>query len=210
MALVPTIATAIAPLIDASAEVLDAGCFHTAMFYSISNCQPGLRGISMGTFLIKRVVDALRREIPTLTQFCTLSPMPGFNAWLDTVGDERLAPTGRPWLDAVRDGWCPAMATDTQRTALLEQATRYVADVSTSAVGDPVARFHLSNGASLHRINWAADGSPKGIRQSSGLMVNYLYDPQRLETNHEAFANGIVMRSCPAASPEQTEAGDAG
>ena len=210
VALVPTMSTAIAPLIDASAKVLDADSFHTAMFYSISNCQSGLRGISMGTFLIKRVVDALRNESQTLREFCTLSPIPGLNAWLDTIGDGRLATAGRRWSDVVHAGWCPAMATDAQRTALLEQASRYIADVSTSAVGDPVARFHLSNGASLHRINWGADASPKGIRQSSGLMVNYLYDPQRMETNHEAFANGIVMRSCPAASPEQTEAGDAG
>ena len=83
----------------------------------------------------------------------------------------------------------------------MDLAARYLVEVSPTPRGDPVARFHLSNGASLHRINWAADCSAKGVRQSSGLMVNYLYDPPRLETNHEAFVNGVVMRSGPSAGP---------
>jgi len=199
VALVSEISAAIRPLIDATAPIRDACEFRTAMFYSISNCQPGLKGISIGTFLIKQVIDAIRAEIPTLTRFATLSPMPGFNAWLDRHADPRLVAGADAWSAVVRAGWHPAAASEGQSLALLECADRYLADSATPA-GDPVARFHLSNGASLHRINWAADESTKGLRQSSGLMVNYLYDPQRLETNHEAFTNGVVMRSGPCAT----------
>jgi malonyl-CoA decarboxylase len=145
----------------------------TAVFYSTSNCQEGLRGVSFGNSLIKQVVEDLAREFPQLTTFVTLSPIPGFRAWLDARGDTKVG------------GW---------RTA----AARYLVDAK-RADGlpmDAVARFHLANGAILHDIQADADRSDKGMEQSHGLMVNYRYDPTRLEANIDAyFGKASVARS---------------
>ncbi|MBC2666739.1 malonyl-CoA decarboxylase [Novosphingobium flavum] len=151
----------------------------TAVFYSISNCQPGLRGISFGHFLIKQVATDIRRVLPGLDCFVTLSPIPGFVSWLkDTKPDLAAAVLAEGKSDEVR-------------MDLLQAGVDYFLEAK-SADGrpvDPVARFHLGNGARLERLNWMGDSSPKGIRQSAGMMVNYLYDLAAIEELHEAYSN---------------------
>ena len=155
----------------------------TAVFYSISNCQAGLAGISFGNFLIKRVAQELRLEHPTLTTFVTLSPVPGLMRWLRReMPDlaEHFGANDKPdWLaDA-----------DSLEPAFTSAAHRYFtqSDRPDGWPNDPVARFHLGNGAILEQINYGADKSPKGLAQSGGLMVNYRYDLDVVEANHEAF-----------------------
>ena len=152
----------------------------TAVFYSISNCQAGLAGISFGNFLIKRVAQELRLEHPALTTFVTLSPVPGLMRWLG-----REAPDLAEQFAA--DDW-PADA-DSLELAFTAAALRYFtrSDRPDGWPNDPVARFHLGNGAILEQINYGADKSPKGLGQSGGLMVNYRYDLDVVEANHEAF-----------------------
>jgi len=176
----------------------------TAVFYSISNCQDGLRGISFGNFLIKQVADDLARELPSLNTFVTLSPVPSFARWLDrVVADDPegvLSAADRAVLPALKD---PRWYEDARQSAELEKvlmplAARYFL-MAKSADGrpvDPVARFHLGNGALLDRINWLGDVSEKGLREAHGLMVNYRYDLSEIEEHHEAFANeGKVVAS---------------
>ncbi len=163
----------------------------TAVFYSISNCQAGLRGISFGDFLIKQVVDELRRELPELRTFVTLSPAPGFAAWLAT--DDGLLPAeDREALTALQaDDWLkdPARA-EAIRPHLLRAAALYFLKAKTGSGKplDPVARFHLNNGASLHQLNFLADASPRALREAHGLMVNYRYKLDEIEANHGRFA----------------------
>jgi malonyl-CoA decarboxylase len=171
----------------------------TAVFYSISNCQEGLRGISFGNFLIKQVVEELAREEPRLETFVTLSPVPGFARWLESLVAARdedhglLRPEDRRLLAVLsRDGWHEtADALGDLRPLLLSLAAYYFLTERTSDGRpiDPVARFHLGNGARLDRINWLGDLSRKGIAEAHGLMVNYRYDPAEIEANHEAFVN---------------------
>jgi malonyl-CoA decarboxylase len=151
----------------------------TAVFYSISNCQAGLAGISLGNSLIKQVVEDLSRELPALKTFVTLSPIPGLTKWLQE--------TGR--ADAIAD---PEALTRLAAHYLLEEKQ------GNGAPRDPVARFHLGNGALVHAVHAGADTSANGLAQSGGAMVNYRYDLKRISQNHEAFAaEGKV-----AASPE--------
>jgi malonyl-CoA decarboxylase len=156
---------------------LASGDATTAVFYSISNCQPGLRGISFGHFLIKQVATDLKRELPGLERFVTLSPIPGFMSWL-RADDPALAAQLNGKLDQHRD-------------RLLTCAVRYFLEAKNDEGRpvDPVARFHLGNGARLEQLNWMGDGSEKGLRQSAGMMVNYLYDLPAIEELHERFAN---------------------
>jgi malonyl-CoA decarboxylase len=176
----------------------------TAVFYSISNCQKGLAGISFGNFLIKQVAQDLAREVPGLKTFVTLSPAPGFARWLDR---ERRAdsPQGLTKDDVetlrVLDeaGWHedPDRA-EAVRKALMPAAAYYYLRAKTAAGRpvDPVARFHLGNGARLERLDFLGDVSRKGLAQAHGLMVNYLYDLSAIEKNHEAFADlGTVTAS---------------
>ncbi|WP_417606211.1 malonyl-CoA decarboxylase [Oceanimonas baumannii] len=164
----------------------------TAVFYSISNCQSGLKGISFGNFLIKQVVQELSRELPSLKQFVTLSPVPGFTRWLKQQGTDQLQPALTEQLEPLAPGdkaQHQEIAASLQ-TDLLALAAHYLTEVK-SRHGfpmDPVARFHLGNGASLHRLNWLADNSAKGLSQSHGIMVNYLYELDRIEQNHEALS----------------------
>ena len=178
----------------------------TAIFYSISNCQRGLTGISFGNFLIKQVVRELSVEVPGLRTFATLSPVPGFRRWL-----VRAAREGR--LPAAPDGGgsggedlsgieAPEWPADSVPGSGLEpRLTRLCAHYLLHEKRglhplDPVARFHLRNGARLERINWLADPSPSGLAQSAGLMVNYVYDEAAVVANHEAFVNeGRIARS---------------
>jgi malonyl-CoA decarboxylase len=188
----------------------------TAVFYSISNCQLGLRGVSFGNFLIKQVVEELSRELPGLRTFVTLSPAPGFAHWLDRAlqdpAGSGLAGLDPAPLEALRTpGWHedPAAVERLRPTMLALAAVYYL---RAKGLGrkplDPVARFHLGNGARLERLNWPGDVSAKGRREAHSLMVNYLYDLRFIEANHEAFANegtvaasDDVRRHLPATQP---------
>jgi len=212
VALMDRMADAVAPLLDAQSTSNDPVKATTAVFYSISNCQPGLRGVSLGNFLIKNVVDVLSREFPRLKIFCTLSPVPGFAAWLGRLLKAGDAELSKPLAQALK-AVVTALGTDTARITsdpdsaverlapLKESLTRLCATYllhradGSEPAQDPVARFHLNNGAKLERINWLADTSRKGLRESFGLMVNYLYEPRAIEGNHEKFVRGEIVAS---------------
>lgn len=204
VALVNDMADAIAPLIESPPDASLADKATTAVFYSISNCQPGLRGVSLGNFLIKKVADQLKRELPQLKTFCTLSPVPGFTRWLSHAADTELDTEWRAVLQRVKT-WRTAHTTvqpediekmsKALRDDLISLGARYLVDASHESLGDPVARFHLDNGARLERVNFAADLSRKGIRQSLGLMVNYLYDIGSVEARHQQFVDNKVSHA---------------
>jgi len=167
---------------------------NTAVFYSISNCHKGLRGVSFGNFLIKQVVEDLRRELPALQTFVTLSPVPGFAAWLAQARRSSVLDAAQQAALAALDqpGWVEDEKTvQSVQPALLAAAATYFlkARDAQGRIIDPVARFHLGNGARLERINFLADRAPHALRQAHGLMVNYLYPLEDIEANHEAFAN---------------------
>jgi malonyl-CoA decarboxylase len=204
VALTTSIPDAVAPLLAEDRQPVTNGAVTTAIFYSISNTQRGLAGVSFGHFLIKQVVEDLKREIPTLKTFVTLSPVPGFARWLDR---ERMAPDSifigedhrqtLKLLDTPQWFDNPAMREQVERV-LMPGAAHYLLHAKTPAERplDPVARFHLGNGARLERLNFLGDTSPRGIKQAHGLMVNYLYDLGAIEKNHEAYAeNGEVVVS---------------
>ena len=202
VALTNDVPSSIAPLLKPARTPVVPDRATTAVFYSISNCQPGLRGISFGNFLIKQVAEDLKRELPTLNTFVTLSPLPGFCRWLSSIRGEHIgsaAETALPLaLDEVdRPNWheTPSRAL---RDALSLAAVRYLFDAK-DAAGKPldrVARFHLGNGARLERLDWMGDSGDKGLAQGAGFMVNYLYDLAAVERNHEAFANhGEIVAS---------------
>ena len=160
----------------------------TAVFYSISNCQPGLNNISFGNLLIKQVVQELQAEFPSIKTFVTLSPVPGFNRWLESEDLENTAE-----LDALKKeiaGLSFADAADeTHQENIRKLAFNYlVLSKSRDKPRDPVARFHLGNGATLHEVIAGADFSDNGMKLSLGTMVNYLYDLSSIESNHEQFA----------------------
>ena len=205
VALTTEIPRSIGEVLQTEREVLPAQAATTAVFYSISNCQEGLRGISFGNFLIKQVAEDLRRELPGLDTFVTLSPVPGFGRWLAGVaaepGDLALSNEERSEL-ARPAGETISLddATKARRDKLLGQMmAEYMLRARTTSgrVIDPVARFHLGNGARLERINVGGNLSARGLRESHGVMVNYRYDLDDIETNHEAFAtrNAVVASS---------------
>mgnify|MGYP005812233947 CR=1 FL=1 len=193
VALTAAIPGAIAPLLaeDRLPVALDSA--RTAVFYSISNCQRGLAGISFGNFLIKQVVEELSRELPKLESFVTLSPVPGFMQWLKRAEDLPLAGEERGLLERLDEpGWHEdaALAGDLRRPVEICAAHYFLkAKRADGRPVDAVARFHLGNGARLERIHWLGDTAPKGLRDSAGLMVSYLYDLDEIEKNHEAYAN---------------------
>lgn len=196
VALTTAIPHSIGELLEPERDVLPAQQATTAVFYSISNCQEGLRGISFGNFLIKQVAEDLKRELPGLDTFVTLSPVLGFARWLAGIaaepGDFRLSNEERSEL-ARPAGETISLdeLTKARRDKLLGQmAAQYLLRARTSSgrVIDPVARFHLGNGARLERINVGGNLSARGLRESHGVMVNYRYDLAEIETNHEAFA----------------------
>jgi malonyl-CoA decarboxylase len=202
IALVPQMPAAIAPLIEKAAQPVEPKHFKVATFYSISNCQPGLRGVSLGNFLIKRVAERLHAEFPSIRTFCTLSPIPGFVRWLDEVNVEaaELQPLQAKLQAALsklsrQKHTDPLAVSRNERDALLALASIYLILVSPTAAGDPVAKFHLGNGARLQRINWAGDLSKNGLRQSFGMMVNYLYDLAEIEEYHQRFLEGNVVHA---------------
>jgi malonyl-CoA decarboxylase len=175
----------------------------TAVFYSISNCQEGLRGISFGNFLIKQVVEDLVKERASLKTFATLSPVPGFADWLgEELADEGsalLTPAEAERLRILEDpAWIDTAAAEPLKPVLLRLAAHYFLHAKTAEGQpiDPVARFHLGNGARLERIDWQGDISTKGLREAHGLMCNYRYELRDIEKNHEAYVNeGIVAAS---------------
>lgn len=195
VALSDDIPSAIDPIICPPTSTAEPKEATTAVFYSISNCQNGLRGISFGSFLIKQVVRELRREFDTLETFVTLSPVPGLRAWaqMATEGAEPALLSAED-LSLITDLEASNGASNGPHThaGLMRITAKYLVH-GTSARGgpaDPVARFHLGNGACLEQINPAADLSNRGMATSWGVMVNYLYDLKNIERNQEVFANG--------------------
>jgi malonyl-CoA decarboxylase len=196
VALTRDIPDAIAPILSPDREVMEPEKMRTAVFYSISNCQRGLAGVSFGNFLIKQVVEEICREMPKLSTFVTLSPVTNFTAWLARERAQEnsaaLSEADKALFAALDD---PNWWRDEETAARLQDPLmRAAAWYFLRARGerglpvDAVARFHLGNGARLERINWLADTSDKAIAQAHGLMVNYQYDLDDIETNHEAYA----------------------
>ncbi len=194
VALLDEMASSITPLLDESADAADLKKATTAIFYSISNTQTGLKGVSFGDSLIKRVVDTLKAEFPRLKTFATLSPIPGFRSWLAKSAPElsrELTP-----LAAEPAGLLSLDEKSALRTRLVQQAAHYLGrELTDGKPTDPVARFHLGNGARVERLNWAGDPSAKGLKQSWGLMVNYLYDLKKLDRHRVLLAQGKVAVS---------------
>lgn len=192
VALTETIPSAIAPILSNTRKRITADEASVAVFYSISNCQKGLRGISFGNFLIKQVVAELQRELPELTSFVTLSPVPALRTW---------AKNNAAALDAETAATLAALAPEDRPTP--ELAAALAATYLTKAkrgsghtAFDPVAHFHLGNGAELHAIHPEADLSARGLSNSWGVMVNYLYDGSKIEERHSAYAaKGTVAAS---------------
>jgi len=213
VALLSEIPDRIGPLVDKKSPTLDGSKFKVAAFYSISNCEPGLRSVSLGNFLIKRVAALLKAEVPALKTFVTLSPIPGFMEWVAAGAPLEEAARSpalgerielalnvlnlreKPWAQYLSEGWNPNQANRKECDALTTLCSIYLIHCSARRGGNAVAKFHLGNGAKLYRINWAADLSKKGLRDSAGLMVNYLYDLDRVEENHERFTQGEVIHS---------------
>ena len=222
VALTDKLAGNVQTLLDEQAPVFDAPRASTAIFYSISNTQVGLRGVSFGNFLLKRVVDDLKRDYPRLTSFATLSPLPAFRRWAEKNPDAWQAAFAESDLERIRrhqktlgapiqqasdlpgrlaDGrW----ADDSRLARALQHglsrlAARYLLTAGESGKPfDPVARFHLGNGARIERLNYLADTSERGRRQSYAMMVNSLYDPDTIEENVEAFSRGGPIAANPA------------
>ena len=185
VALVNGLADNIHTLLDESQPVGDPARADTAIFYSISNAQRGLAGIGFGDFLIKRVVDSLRAELPNLRTFATLSPIPGFRRWLGDNPDEAVeAAVGR------EDWWRDPAAAEAARAPVMRAVANYLlhAKRAGGTAYDSVAHFHLTNGARMERLNWLADISGNGLAQSAGVMINYLYGLGTIEANHEGYS----------------------
>jgi malonyl-CoA decarboxylase len=200
VALVRAIPRSIAQLIGGEAAYAGgAQPPRVAAFYSISNCESGLKGVSLGNFLIKRVAEQLAAEVPSVKRYCTLSPVPGLRKWIAQVQGVAAAETLRrrhgPKLDGMAAAQQHGGLGDRESALLYACAATYLVRCGASDLGDPVARFHLDNGARLERINLGADLSEKGLRESLGTMVNYLYDLGAVESNHQRFARGEVVAS---------------
>jgi malonyl-CoA decarboxylase len=196
VALTRGVPDAIEPILSGNGQPADLDRANTAVFYSISNCQRGLAGVSFGHFLIKQVVEEVQREMARLSTFVTLSPAPNFAQWLEGERAAKASPAltqeDRAALAALdrAEWWRDAEAAEAVREPLLRAAAWYFLRARTSRglPRDSVARFHLGNGARLERLNFLADSSPRALAQSHGLMVNYLYDLDHIEKNHEAYA----------------------
>ena len=185
---------AIAPLLLQDRKPAGPRDMDTVVFYSISNCHSGLAGISFGNFLIKQVVEEVRAEHPNIKTFVTLSPVPGFSAWLQTANLSELIDPAL--VEKVKEPVSQVVTAEV-RDALIKLCAHYLLrEKSGDLARDPVARFHLGNGARLHRLHWAADLTGKGRQQSAGIMVNYLYDLDKIEMNHdEYFDQGTIAAS---------------
>ena len=208
IALTREVPAAIAPILADKRDIVDPERATTATFYSITNCQRGLNGVSFGHFLIKQVVEDVSREVPRVSTFVTLSPAPNFADWLkreraqeaslalDDEDREALAALDNP------DWWRDEDVAEGVREPLLRAAAWYYmrARNRRGLPADAVARFHLGNGARLERLDWLGDISPRALAQSCGLMVNYLYDLDYIERNHEAYAQQHAVVAASAVS----------
>ncbi len=213
VALVSGLAGNVQALLDEEAPLQDPETADTAIFYSISNAQKGLSGISFGNFLIKRVVTELSVEFSGLKTFSTLSPIPGFIVWLENIfadyGNELLSESDRHTLyeamESVKSphnrfgsffseyAWTKDRSLHAKLKPILLRAVAHYLVVEKSKNDkaiDPVAHFHLTNGAVVERLNWLGDTSKRGLKQSAGIMINYVYDLATIDTNHEAYADG--------------------
>ncbi len=207
VALTRGLASSITELLDPATERADAASANTAIFYSISNCHPGLAGVSLGDLLIKRVATLLKAELPNIDTFATLSPIPGLRRWLET---------NEPALIEALDADDPAdqiRSSEAWRDTLLEMSARYLLEAKrpSGAAADPVANFHLSNGASVDRLNWMGNATATGWQRSFAMMVNYRYDLTKIEQNHDRYdadhfvaASDAVRRLAGADDPAGT------
>ncbi|PHQ72218.1 MAG: decarboxylase [Sneathiella sp.] len=195
VALVKGLAEAVQPLLSRETERGSAEKADTAIFYSISNCQDGLKGITFGNFLIKQVVAELSSELPNLKHFATLSPIPGFMKWLKgakgPVGGLSAKQLSSVKSVLAKKDWFenPALAKELKEPLTQLCAHYLMNEKSRERPLDPVSRFHLGNGARLEQINWLGDSSANGLAQSAGLLVNYYYSLRHIEKNHETYAN---------------------
>jgi malonyl-CoA decarboxylase len=187
------------PLLDQRSPVGSTAQADCAMFYSITNCQEGLRGISFGNLLIKQVADELKREFPNLRRFATLSPIPGLRRWLEGAADREL-------LAKIADpAWHLGEVPEALQKNLMRLCAYYLLNAkqadgkqgSGAEPLDPVARFHLGNGAALERLNWMGDTSESGMARSAGLMVNYVYWLAEVERNHERYFREHFIAASP-------------
>ena len=213
VALTNGIADNIQQLLRIDNDEVAEGNADTAIFYSISATQPGLNGVGFGSFLIKRVVDELTSDHKQLRVFATLSPIPGFRPWLEKQLQATTTQAPNPWLQARlgivndsallshifsdRDWLKNQKAGSNMQTTLLQLAAYYLLEAKQDTTAlDSVANFHLSNGASIERLNWKADISKKGQHDAAGLMVNYRYRLKDIETNHERYhTDGNISRT---------------
>jgi len=219
VALVDGIAGNVQDLLDATAPTENPEKANAAIFYSISNAQEGLSGVSFGDFLIKQVLDKLSHELPNLKTFATLSPIPGFSEWLVSLCNSEKSFLSNDQLEQLgslagnkndthvllsllyQKNWHENIdICETLEPIMLRLAADYLLNQRRKKKGtalDPVAHFHLSNGAQIEKINWLADCSNRGIQQSAGMMVNYLYGVEQILENHEAYITG---REIPASN----------
>jgi len=191
VALVKGMANNVQILLDETAPLEDINLADTAIFYSISNAQEGLSGISFGNFLIKRVVTQLQQEFPQLTRFATLSPIPGFCRWLDSIDTEQEA--------ALLDEGVTLRSPEHIQKMAIHYLSAQKQKRNPNYARDPVAHFHLSNGAQIERLNWMADTSSNGLKQSQGMMVNYLYEIPHIQSRSQGYSvDGKVALSTSA------------
>ena len=188
------------PLLSPNSPVLDPESANCAMFYSITNCQEGLRGLPFGNFLIKKVAEDLSRELRQIRTFATVSPVPNFREWLTAAAAVReKQPPSKTLVDVVAKLGEPEWyknreASETARRELEPACAYYLMSAKQGREPlDPVARFHLRNGASMERLNWMGDTSPAGLERSTGLMVNYVYRLADVERNHELYMKGYQV-----------------
>jgi malonyl-CoA decarboxylase len=217
VALVKGISSAVQPLLNLEAPVEVPEKADTAVFYSITNCQPGLRGVSFGNLLIKQVAQKLGEEFPRIKTFTTLSPIPGFTAWLAHNAHQIKQ---QPVLDAINalntPDWHqqPALA-EPMKTVLVPLCAHYLLNAMRDGEpADAVARFHLGNGARAERLNWLADTSPRGLKNCAGMMINYVYHLDQIEDNHEVYVREHrvaathemrrLARTCALANPARS------
>jgi len=201
VALTKGMSAQVQPLLDPDSPVVDAAGADAAIFYSITNCQEGLRGISFGNFLIKQVAQDLGREFPRLKTFATLSPIPGFRRWLAETAAARTELAELAGALAAKDWLQHAGPGTRMRTDLMRLCAYYLLNAKSGQEPiDAVARFHLGNGARMERLNWLADSSDAGMARSAGMMVNYIYRLNDVERNHESYVKQHVVVASPGLS----------
>ncbi len=196
VALTTGLSSQVQVLLDPESQVLDPGAADCAVFYSITNCHEGLRGVSFGNLLINHVAEHLRRELPRLKTFATLSPIPGFGQWLvDAAARDGQTGLAQLVADLQQPNWSRDGASRSRvEPALMPLCAHYLLHETLGRQPvDPVTRFHLGNGARLERINWLGDTSPAGLRRSFGITANYVYALSQVERNREAYSRGFTI-----------------